>query len=211
MADITRLISVFEETRMLLSRPDNDFIWSSWEDEKDALEEIDGILAGLRSGFSDPLTMRVLFAPTGPIQEVAISSGWGNYFLELADRFDEAMAGQSVDAAVRNTPDDQCCSPVAPRSDLIVERELGMDRWFSEITLLRCPDCGRKWLRYFFELEATTGSGRWYLGAVPKEKVAILSAENAKEILEGLDWYFYGGSYYQGMTGRRSGAITLDA
>ena len=28
---------------------------------------------------------------TGPIQEVALSSGWGDAFLDLADRFDAAM------------------------------------------------------------------------------------------------------------------------
>jgi hypothetical protein len=33
----------------------------------------------------------VLFAPTGPIQEVSISSGWGNEFLDLAERFDRAV------------------------------------------------------------------------------------------------------------------------
>jgi hypothetical protein len=36
--------------------------------------------------------MEVLFAPTGPIQEVSISSGWGEAFLSLAERFDAAMA-----------------------------------------------------------------------------------------------------------------------
>jgi len=30
-----------------------------------------------------------LFAPTGPIQEVSLSSGWGQEFLELAERFDK--------------------------------------------------------------------------------------------------------------------------
>ncbi|HEX8181606.1 MAG TPA: hypothetical protein VF525_18845 [Pyrinomonadaceae bacterium] len=36
--------------------------------------------------------MEVLFAPTGPMQEVSLSSGWGEEFLALAERFDEAMA-----------------------------------------------------------------------------------------------------------------------
>jgi ferredoxin len=34
--------------------------------------------------------LSVLFAPTGPIQEVGVSSGWGEAFLELAERFDRA-------------------------------------------------------------------------------------------------------------------------
>ena len=35
--------------------------------------------------------LSVLFAPTGPMQKVCTSSGWGNDFLALADRFDAAM------------------------------------------------------------------------------------------------------------------------
>ena len=57
-----------------------------------ALEEIDGLLATLRAGdMQDTLTMQALFAPTGPVQEVSLSGGWGNRFLELAERFDEVM------------------------------------------------------------------------------------------------------------------------
>jgi hypothetical protein len=40
----------------------------------------------------DALTMQVIFAPTGPMQEVSMSSGWGNRFLGLAEEFDEALA-----------------------------------------------------------------------------------------------------------------------
>jgi len=35
--------------------------------------------------------MSVLFAPTGPIQEVSLSSGWGQGFLKLAEDFDAAV------------------------------------------------------------------------------------------------------------------------
>ena len=36
--------------------------------------------------------MQVLFAPTGPVQEVSISSGWGEEFLTLASRFDTELS-----------------------------------------------------------------------------------------------------------------------
>ncbi len=35
------------------------------------------------------LEVAILFAPTGPIQEVSISNGWGEFFIKLADKFDE--------------------------------------------------------------------------------------------------------------------------
>ena len=83
-----RLVEVLREARQLLSRPDNDFGWSSWEDAAAALGEIDGIIARIESGDMP----RRLFLPTGPIQEVSVSSGWGREFLDLASRFDRAVA-----------------------------------------------------------------------------------------------------------------------
>ncbi len=92
MADIAALIEIFSEVRTLVARPENDFDWSSWDGVEAALEEIDGLLATLRAGdMQNTLTMHALFAPTGPVQEVSLSSGWGNRFLELAERFDEVM------------------------------------------------------------------------------------------------------------------------
>jgi hypothetical protein len=86
------LIQVLREARELLVRPDNDFTWSSWEDAEAALKEIDGILSRLESG--DPPRrggIEILFLPTGPIQEVSLSSGWGQEFVDLANRFDAAI------------------------------------------------------------------------------------------------------------------------
>lgn len=93
MPSLKKLNSVLEETRRLLALPDNDFAWSSWDDREDALAEIDYLLSSVRSGsLPGELTMQVLFAPTGPIQEVSLSSGWASDFIELSARFDNAVA-----------------------------------------------------------------------------------------------------------------------
>jgi hypothetical protein len=93
MPSLGKLIIVFEEARERVTDPANDFSWSSWDGRADAVEELDGILSALRSGVvPGALSMEVLFAPTGPMQEVSLSSGWGEEFLALAERFDEAMA-----------------------------------------------------------------------------------------------------------------------
>ena len=85
------LLDVLRETRTLLARPDNNFDWSSWKNADAALEEIDALIESLRNGAGlDAAQLRVLFAPTGPIQEVSLSSGWADAFLELADRIDAA-------------------------------------------------------------------------------------------------------------------------
>jgi hypothetical protein len=44
------LLAVFLHAREALSHPKNDFVWSSWRDADEALREIDGVIAKLRSG-----------------------------------------------------------------------------------------------------------------------------------------------------------------
>lgn len=84
-----------------------------------------------------------------------------------------------------------------------------MDRHYAQVTLHACPDCGRRWLHYFYEIEAFSRSGRWYLGVLSPKQEAALDVENARDLLGQLDWYFFGGSYYEGRTGKASGVIRL--
>jgi hypothetical protein len=111
-----------------------------------------------------------------------------------------------------NQPEQEitCSCFTAPQDFLVSDKELGMDEDFAEVSILICLLCGQDWLRYFCELEAFTASGRWYLGAIPAEQAARLAAADAKVALEALSWYFYGGSYYGGRSGRASGRILLN-
>jgi hypothetical protein len=94
-----------------------------------------------------------------------------------------------------------------PGSSLALVKHLGLDGSYAEVSLLTCALCGQHWLRYHYELEAFTASGRWYLGAVTQEQASLMTSENARATLEGLVWYFYGGSYYGGSSGRTSGRL----
>jgi hypothetical protein len=85
------LIEVLEAAKQLLSIPKSDFSWSSWTSAADAIRELDAQIAAISAGERPPrLDLTVLFAPTGPIQEISLSSGWGDDFLSLAARFDAA-------------------------------------------------------------------------------------------------------------------------
>jgi hypothetical protein len=87
------LLSVLRETQALLRRPGNDFAWSQWDSVKEALSTLDGHIAAIERDDASRLPeLGLLFAPTGSIQEVSVSSGWGEEFLGLAARFDEAVA-----------------------------------------------------------------------------------------------------------------------
>lgn len=86
------LIRVLRDARALLALPGNDFAWASWGDAATALAEVDGLIAALEAGrLPARLDVAVLFAPTGPIQEVSLSSGWADTFLAVAARCDAAV------------------------------------------------------------------------------------------------------------------------
>jgi hypothetical protein len=78
------------ELRALLARPENDFSWSSWADQTTALAEIDRHLDWIRRGAVPELG--VLLMPTGPAQEVSLSSGWGSEFLQVAERIEQELS-----------------------------------------------------------------------------------------------------------------------
>ena len=103
-----------------------------------------------------------------------------------------------------------CACFSAPYRFLTVKKELGMEDHYAEVSLLTCSVCGQDWLRFFYELEAFTASGRWYLGPIDPQQAANLTVENAQEILENLGWYFYGGSYFGGKNRKGAGTIHLD-
>jgi len=88
----SKLTEVLREAREFLARPGNDFVWSAWDSRDDALRQMDGFITRIESGdMPARMDLTLLFAPTGNIQEVAESSGWGREFLTLAERFDAAI------------------------------------------------------------------------------------------------------------------------
>lgn len=87
------LIHVLEAAIELVSLPDNDFCWSGWEDEAAAKAELLGLIDTLKSGgLPDPIKVSVLFAVTGPLQELSLSSGWADAFIKVADKYDQVEA-----------------------------------------------------------------------------------------------------------------------
>ena len=87
------LAHILETVLELVSLPDNDFAWSSWADASEAKAEIQSLIELVQSGaLPERIKVSVLFAPTGPLQEVSLSSGWAEPFLKVAEKFDEIEA-----------------------------------------------------------------------------------------------------------------------
>ena len=87
------LIHVLESAIELISIPDNDFCWSSWSSEQEAKQEMESLISIVKNGaLPDRVKISFLFAPTGPLQEVSLSSGWAEAFLKVAEKYDEVEA-----------------------------------------------------------------------------------------------------------------------
>ncbi len=124
-------------------------------------------------------------------------------------RHEDAQAPRPIHVAAARARQPHCACLNAPGKHLSLQRELGMDSHYAEPSVWACRVCGRRWLRYFYENEAFSRSGRWYLGHVPVAIALGLTADGAKRALETLPWYFSGGSYYDGRISRSSGKILL--
>lgn len=94
--------------------------------------------------------------------------------------------------------DCKCCIPPLSHTDYDTIN-IGVDKSsgaYADVSVEVCKLCGAKWLRYQFEYEHLTASGRWYRGIVPDTIAAAVTPESAISILEGLSWWLYGGSYF---------------
>jgi len=93
------------------------------------------------------------------------------------------------------------------RTDIGVDESKGR---FGDVSIQRCKHCGQHWLHYHYEHEAFTKSGRWYRGAITSAQAKRVTAAGALEMLAGLPWHLYGGSYYDTSGMRRDAALDPD-
>jgi hypothetical protein len=84
--------------------------------------------------------------------------------------------------------------------------DLGEDEtnpYCEKVTIETCKTCGKKWLHYLVENPFFSRSGRWYRGLITEQVAQSIRPESAVSLLESLEWYFRGGSFYNS-TGERS-------
>lgn len=108
--------------------------------------------------------------------------------------------------------DCRCLTPPFDYRDF-ESQDVGVDETkgrFGAVSIETCKLCGRKWLRYLVEYEAFSKSGRWFRGAVPVDTAHTVTPETAIAVLEGLAWYFVGGSYFDSTGFRRAGPVGGD-
>lgn len=93
-AESADLLRILDKILHIVTTFEQDVTWNTgWQTQADMITELREHATRLRTGdLSGVRELRFLFAPTGPLQEVSISSGWGEAFLVLAEQFDHAYA-----------------------------------------------------------------------------------------------------------------------
>lgn len=83
-----KLISVLATTKELLIRSESS-IWTN-KSPPEAAQEIDKAISHLMNPEQNlcPMQVLILYAPTGSIQEIAISNGWHDAYMALAKEYD---------------------------------------------------------------------------------------------------------------------------
>lgn len=97
MIDTKRdIMEVLRAAKSLLELPGNDFTTSPWKTSGEAVREIDELIASLKAGRIDREKLSDLFANAGPLQEVSLTSDWGDAFIGLSRRLDAALTSLDV-------------------------------------------------------------------------------------------------------------------
>ncbi len=90
--DIDMIKSQLNRLIELLESPDVDVTWSSYDNPEQVISDIKTIGNSILCGDIKLIQkMKLLLAPTGDLQEISISSGWGDEFLEIAYAIEIAL------------------------------------------------------------------------------------------------------------------------
>ncbi|HUW89548.1 MAG TPA: hypothetical protein VMV43_03430 [Candidatus Nanopelagicaceae bacterium] len=88
----TVLIKILEIVKKLILEPRTDISWSTFDSKDELIFEIDTHIQKLKlEDFSKVKDIILLFAPTSDFQEISLSSGWSNHYLNISERFDIAI------------------------------------------------------------------------------------------------------------------------
>ncbi|MEV5836947.1 hypothetical protein [Nocardia sp. NPDC052112] len=93
-SDAAKIADLLDRVLAIVATEPQDLSWQSrYAEHGEIVDDLTDHAARLRQGDSSRLSdLRYLFAPTGPLCEIAASSGWLVSYTELGNRFDQLAA-----------------------------------------------------------------------------------------------------------------------
>ena len=90
--NIAEAIKQISRLKILLSLPTTNVIWSNYNSADEAIKDLEDIEKGLKGSDKNAVDrLCFLLAPTGSLQEISISSGWENEYLEIATALEKLV------------------------------------------------------------------------------------------------------------------------
>jgi hypothetical protein len=88
---VTRTLKdvLLETNRLVVASEESD--WSGFSPKEISLELLTAVAAIDEKKKLDVATLQMHFAPTGPIQETAMSNEWTNDYMRLSSEFDDLI------------------------------------------------------------------------------------------------------------------------
>jgi hypothetical protein len=93
-----QLVEIIDELLTIVRSSRQDLNWQpDYDNEGDLIEDLRDHAERMRRGDSSRLPeLSYVLLPTGALNEIAFSSGWGESYVRLANRFDEIYIGPST-------------------------------------------------------------------------------------------------------------------
>ena len=80
------------ELKDFLSLPSVDVCWTKYDSADEVINELELIEAGILNQDNNAINqLRFLLSPTSALQEISISSGWGDEFISIAKIIENAL------------------------------------------------------------------------------------------------------------------------
>lgn len=88
--NLYKLICLINKVIELIKLPRTNTLWSGWDTPSEAIHEFTQLLEKLENNDKTAIAeLKIIFAPTGSLQDLAISSGWSDKYADLASEFDQ--------------------------------------------------------------------------------------------------------------------------
>jgi hypothetical protein len=86
-----KLIEIIEIIKGKIT-PETDIVWTRYNSIDELNTDLDKLIQGINTNDRETyFKLEILFAPTGSFQELSITNGWGEEFIQLSKTFDEQI------------------------------------------------------------------------------------------------------------------------
>ncbi|MEU7767644.1 hypothetical protein AB0B25_21275 [Nocardia sp. NPDC049190] len=91
---VAEIVDILDHVLAIVQRVPQDLTWQArYSDERELVDDLTDHAGRIRRGDVSRMSdLRFLFLPTGPLCEIAASSGWLDVYAMLGNRFDEWCA-----------------------------------------------------------------------------------------------------------------------